>query len=185
MPAHDPQSHSPSVTSVTGVKRFAASSLSVPIKVADVGFKHWTEVDVLRRGFDPGWSRAKTSVQGKPGVGRVAGRPPVHSSRPCAAANTWWKVKVQWGVSIFTRIMHCLSCSLSHTLDPARFISLLSFPQVIHVRTRGVAPLSTSDPVRFSSETQSIHKPLHFVGFALPHLAQCNACQRFFNELIL
>lgn len=101
---------------------------------------------------------------GKPGLRWAAGCPPVHSFSPCAAANTWWKVKVQWGVSIFARIMLCLSCSLSHTLDPPLFISLLSFPRVIHVRTGVVAPLSTPDPVRFVLEEQSIHNSLHFVG---------------------
>lgn len=60
--------------------------------------------------------------------------------------------------------MLCLSCSLSHTLDPPLFISLLSFPRVIHVRTGVVAPLSTPDPVRLVSEERSIHNSLHFVG---------------------
>lgn len=137
--------------------------------------EHWTEVDVLRRGFDPGRGREENQ---KPGVRWVTGHPPVHSYSPCAAANTWWKVKVQWGVSIFTRIMLCLSCSLSHTLDPPRFISLLSFPRVIHVRTRVVAPLSTSDPVRFNWERQSIHNSLHFVSMGPVWYV-------FLNDLIL
>lgn len=115
---------------------------------------------------------------GKPGVRWAAGCPPVHSFSPCAAANTWWKVKVQWGVSIFARIMLCLSCSLSHTLDPPLFISLLSFPRVIHVRTGVVAPLSTPDPVRFISEERSIHNSLHLAR-ALPCRAQCDTYQCF------
>lgn len=60
--------------------------------------------------------------------------------------NTWWKVKVQWGLSIFARIMLCLSVILlSLSPCPPLFIALLPFPRVIHVRTGEVFG-STSDP---------------------------------------
>lgn len=39
-----------------------------------------------------------------------------------------------------------LSSCFSHTLYPPLFISLLSFPRVIHVRTGVMVPLTTSDP---------------------------------------
>lgn len=128
-------------------------------------YRHWTEVDMLRRGCDAGrrwWGERCTAK--------------VSCRLPCGAflqlmcsQNTWWKVKVQWRLSIFMGIMLCHSAFPTPLVLP--FLSLCCPSLGSFMWGQEWWFSSTSDPsqVQCAATRLPIHPQLTLLG-------QCESC---------
>lgn len=76
--------------------------------------------------------------------------------------NTWWKVKVQWGLSIFTRIMLYPLYCFPHSSYPPLFYLFFALPSGHSCEDRSGEFSHTSDPgqVHCAAITLSVHSHL-------------------------